>query len=380
MTDAYAVGAGIASHEECTDEVLEDPIRLSARRALDDAGMDRGMLDSVVMAGYDTEVGRSISNMYVVAPAGGTLTDEARIADDGLAALAVAAAKLQGGGYDTVMLTGYGFPEASRVQLDNLAYDPLYVRDTGMTDITANALQAERYRSEHELDRSVPARVVAKNRANGARNPKAHRRSAVDADEARRGAVVSTPLREHDISPVSYGIVSVVLTVEEYAARYGDPVHVESLGWHNDTYHLGERDLAWSASLAAAAADAYEHSAAVADPMADLDIVELTEPTSYHELVAYEALGLCARGEAAELVTAGRTTAAGDLPVNVSGGALSWDASAAAGLAGFVEVMDQIRGRAGTRQLDDVDRGLAHGTGRNAMQTNAVTILEAADV
>lgn len=379
MTGVYALGAGVVSHEECQDKVFEEPIQLSARRALQDAGIEQAELDSVMMAGYDAEVGRTISNMYAVGPAGGYLRDEGRITDDALAALIMAMSKIRGGGYDTLMLTGYGFPETRRAHIDNLAYDPLYVRDIGMTDITANAMQAERYTVEHDLDSSVPASVVEKNRKNAADNPVAHRQDAVDANDAQEADVVSTPLREHDVSPESYGVVSVVLSFEEYAARYGDPVHIESVGWNNDTYYLGEKDLAWSTSLEATAADVYEGSA-VEDPMTDLDMIELTEPTSYHELIAYEALGLCERGEAADLVESGATESDGELPVNVSGGAISWDPSAAAGLAGFVEIMNQIRGRAGDRQLDDVSRGLAHGTGRNAMQTNFAAIVEESDV
>lgn len=379
MTDVYAIGTGISSHEDCQDKVYETPIRESAMAALDEADMNHSMLDSIMMAGYDAEVGRTISNMYAVSPAGGYLRDEARMTDDGLAAMEMAVSKIRRGEYDTIMLTGYGFPETRRAHIDNLAYDPLYVRDTGMTDITANALQARRYQEEHDLDRSVPAEVVAKNRSNATDYPHAHRDEAVDADEAQTADLVSTPLREHDVSPESYGIVSIVLTIEEYAARYGDPVHIESIGWNNDTYYLGEKDLAWSSSLEAAAQDAYEYSS-VEDPMADLDVVELTDLTSYHELIAYEALGLCERGEAADLVTDGTTARDGETPVNVSGGTLSWDPSSATGLAGFVEVMDQIRDNAGDRQLDDVSRGLAHGTGRNAMQTNFVTIVEEANV
>lgn len=380
MTDVYAIGSGTASHEDCQDKVFEDPVRQAAKEALDDAGMNQGQIDSVMMAGYDTEVGRTISNMYAVAPSGGYLKDEGRITDDGLAAMELAVSKIRRGGYDTIMLTGYGFPETGRAYLDNIAYDPMYKRDLGMTDITANAFQAKCYTEEHDLDRSVPAQVVEKNRRYGENNPDAELQDAVGVEEATEADPMATPLREHDVPPESYGIVSIVLTIPEYAARYGNPVHIESMGWNNDTYYFGDKDLAWSDSLEAAAEDAYEHSSVIDDPMEDLDVVELTEPTSYHELIAYETLKLCERGEAADLVENGTTERDGDIPVNISGGNLSWDPSAASGLAGFVEVMDQIRGRADDSQLDDVERGLAHGTGRNAMQTNFVAILEESNV
>lgn len=379
MTGVYVIGTGVVGHDECQGEVFEEPVRKSAGRALEDAGLDSKMLDSVMMAGYDAEVGRTISNMYAVAPAGGYLRDEGRITDDGLSALAMGISKIRSGGYDVMMLTAYGFPEGDRTVINNLAYDPLYVRELGTTDLTATALQAERYAVQNDVDKETAAAVVEKNRENGADNPNAERRDAISADEALDSAPVSTPLREHDVSPESYGVVSAILTVEENAARYGDPVHVESVGWHNDTYYLGEKDLSGSASLSAAAADAYEYSS-VDDPRDDLDLVEVTEMSPYHEFIASESLGLCEEGEGADLAASGATRPDGDIPVNVSGGTLSWDPSAAAGLAGFVEVVDQIRGRADDRQLDDVSRGLAHGTGRNAMQTNAVAIVEESDV
>lgn len=379
MTGVYVIGTGFVGHDECQGEVFEEPIRKSAQRALRDAGLERKALDSVMMAGYDAEVGRTLSNMYAVAPTGGYLLDEGRITDDGLSALAMAVAKIRSGGYDMIMLTAYGFPEGSRSVIDNLAYDPLYVRELGMTDITANALHAERYAVDHDVSVDTAARVVVKNRRNGAKHPGVHRKDPVSVEEVLAGDLVASPLREHEVAPESYGIVSVVLTIEEYAARYGDPVHVESVGWHNDTYYLGEKDLTRSASLAAAATDAYTYSE-VDDPRDDLDIVELTEVTPYHELLAYEALGLCSQGEGSRLIDEGMTGVDGDIPVNVSGGTLSWDPSAASGLVGLLEIVEQIRGRAGDRQLSGVARGLAHGHGRNTMQTNAVAIVEATDV
>lgn len=379
MTGVYALGTGVVSHEDCQNKVFEDPIRESARKAARDAGIDHGQIDSVMMAGYDTEVGRTISNMYAVAPAGGYLRDEGRITDDGLAALAMAVTKIRSKGYDIVMLTAYGFPETGRALLDNLAYDPLYVRETGLTDISANALQAERYAALNDVTPEQAAEVVAKNRANGANNPNAHRDDPVSAEEALEADLVSTPLREHDVPPESYGVVSVVLSVEEYAARYGNPVHIDSVGWSNDTYYLGEKDLTRSQSLENAAKTAYTE-AGIDDPREELDLIELTEVSSYHELIAYEALGLCEPGDGYELLASGATAETGKIPVNTSGGTLAWDPSSAAGLAGFVEVADQIRGRAGDRQLDDVTRGLAHGNGRNAMQTNAVAIVGESDV
>jgi acetyl-CoA acetyltransferase len=119
-----------------------------------------------------------------------------------------------------------------------------------------------------------------------------------------------------------------------------------------------------------AAQDAYEE-AGVAP--ADLDVVECQDTDAARELLAYEELGLCARGEAAKLVADATTTMSGRLPVNPSGGLLSkGEPLGASALGQVVELTRQLRGDAGDRQVTAARVGLAHTVGRGA---NAAVVI-----
>ena len=106
---------------------------------------------------------------------------------------------------------------------------------------------------------------------------------------------------------------------------------------------------------------AYE-MAGIGNPMREIDFAEIDDAFSYKELQHLEALRFCRFGEAGLLTEEGVTDVDGELPVNVSGGSLGCghllDAS---GLARVLEVVQQLRGEAGPRQLDDVETGLAFG-------------------
>lgn len=114
---------------------------------------------------------------------------------------------------------------------------------------------------------------------------------------------------------------------------------------------------------------------------ADLDLVELHDAAAPAELLAYEQLGLCARGEASSLVASGETRLGGRRPVNASGGLLSrGHPIGATGLAQIVELTNQLRGRCGARQVEGARLGLAQNSGGHIDGEEAaavVTILAA---
>jgi acetyl-CoA acetyltransferase len=121
-----------------------------------------------------------------------------------------------------------------------------------------------------------------------------------------------------------------------------------------------------------AAQDAYAEAGMAPD---DLDVVECQDTDAARELLAYEELGLCGRGDAAKLVADGTTTMSGRLPVNPSGGLLSkGEPLGASALGQVVELTRQLRGGAGARQVAGAQVGLAHTVGRGA--NAAVVILQ----
>jgi acetyl-CoA acetyltransferase len=107
----------------------------------------------------------------------------------------------------------------------------------------------------------------------------------------------------------------------------------------------------------------------------EIDCFEVQDTDAFCELEIYEDLGLCARGEAGVLVASGRTAIGGDIPVNMSGGLISKGEPVGASHLGQVhEIVSQLRGACGPRQVQGAKTGLAHvlGAGGNC----AVTILE----
>jgi acetyl-CoA C-acetyltransferase len=153
-----------------------------------------------------------------------------------------------------------------------------------------------------------------------------------------------------------------VLASKGSAEQLSDlPIWVRGVGWCNDSFSLENRD--WSSAIyAARAGEMAYRMAGIRSPWQELDLAEIDDTFSYKELQHMEALRLCQPGEAGLLVEEGATELGGDLPVNASGGSLGvghlLDAS---GLARLLEVVLQLRGDAGQRQVPDVETGMAFG-------------------
>jgi len=118
--------------------------------------------------------------------------------------------------------------------------------------------------------------------------------------------------------------------------------------------------------LELAAKEAYK-MAGIKNPNEDIDVCEISEYFSTHELMIYEALGLCGKGEGGKFIESGETQMGGSIPVNPSGGVLSSNPTMANGL--------QIMGKANKRQIPDVKTSLAYGMNGICSQGNCVIIL-----
>jgi acetyl-CoA acetyltransferase len=192
--------------------------------------------------------------------------------------------------------------------------------------------------------------------------------------------MVSHPLRLYEICPVSDGAAAVVLCSAEVARqRTSNPIWVAASAVATARFDDGiPRGLAsviptgrtHHSEAALAVSKALE--TAGAEP-GDLDLVELQDNTVYYELAFPEEWGLCQPGEAERLVEAGETLPTGKLPINPSGGFLSFgEATTAQGLFQICEVGWQLRGQAGARQVPDAKLGLAQTLGLGGNGTAAI--------
>jgi acetyl-CoA C-acetyltransferase len=185
------------------------------------------------------------------------------------------------------------------------------------------------------------------------------------------------PLTERLTTQPVTGVVAMVLAGADFIAERGlpRPAWVRGMGWATEAAFLGDRDLATAPALVEAARQAYQE-AGVTDPTA-FDVVEVTDATPYAELIAYDALGLSPRARIAERMADGWFQRGGRLPVNLSGGVITFNPVFCTGLIRIAEIANQVRGRAGRHQLEGARLGLAHAGSGFAMQYQSAIVLGA---
>ena len=374
------VGIGQTKHEESKGHyVYYESSFEAAKRALEDAALDRGDLDTVIASGWDAIDGRTISDMHTCMAIGGYLKDSSHVAEDGIMALAYGYLRIASGLFDIALVAGQGHREANIDAVTRIVFDPLFTRPAGRNYLITMAMQANAYMHKYGVSEEQAAKVVVKNRANGVRNPYAHLRSPVTLEEVLASRPVAYPLKALDCPPESVGGVVLILASEDVVRRITDkPVWIRGIGWAIESYEMGAKDLAEIPSLAAAAQRAYQ-MAGIKRPLDEFDVAEVHEATSFHELMAYEGLGFAGAGQGAKLIEEGTTDMGGKLPVNPSGGSLCTNLFGASGLVRAAEAALQLRGDAHGRQVAGAKLALAHGLSAPAgaaAPTNCVAILE----
>ncbi|MCP3938617.1 MAG: thiolase family protein, partial [Actinomycetia bacterium] len=221
------------------------------------------------------------------------------------------------------------------------------------------AAAARRHMSRYGTTVEQFAGVSAKNSRHGHLNPRAQFRDELSIDDVMAAPMIAEPLTRPMCSPIGDGAAAVVLVSEDRARRMGidKPVRIRSTVLHSGWDHGPDEEDA--ARLCAR--EAYEEAGIGPD---DLSLIECHDASAPAELMAYEALGLCAKGEGGRLIDEGATALGGRLPVNTSGGLLrKGHPVGATGIAQIVELTEQIQGRAGGRQVEGATVGLAHNGG-----------------
>lgn len=367
MTREVAIiGVGCSGVRTLSPELsYKEMMYEAAVKAYDDAGVDpRRDVESFVTVAEDLNEGTSIFDEYVPDQLGAVLKPVHTIAGEGLHGCIAAYLQIQTGAMDIVAVEGHSKSSNILTPHDILAYamDPVYNRPLAANPYYIAGLEMNRYLWETGTTREQCAQVVVKNRHNALYNPLAAYGSDVDSTDVLVSPMYSYPLSRLDMSLPADGAIVMVLASRERAEELCDqPVWMHGVGWCNDSYSLENRDWVGAVYAEKAGAMAYR-MAGVRSPWQELDFAEVDDTFSYKELQHMEALRLCRPGEAGALVEEGATDLNGEFPVNPSGGSLGvghlLDAS---GLARLLEVVLQLRGEAGQRQIPDVERGLAFG-------------------
>lgn len=225
---------------------------------------------------------------------------------------------------------------------------------------------AREYMACYGLKPETLAQIPVKARRHAADNPRAVFTEPLTVEQVLASPSVCDPLTRFQCCPPTCGAAAAVLCSDAFAARHGirSPVRILAQSLVTDTpnsFTDSVMDTVGRSMGYAAARQAYE--AAGVDPQ-DVDVVELHDCFSVNEVLAYEALGLCAEGEAGRLIEAGDNTYGGRFVTNPSGGLISkGHPLGATGLAQCFELVSQLRDRAERRQVEDARLAVAHNIG-----------------
>jgi acetyl-CoA C-acetyltransferase len=370
------IGIGQTSYGRKKDQSIDEMVFEATKMALDDAGLQRDEIESIVTAGSDELDGRAISNMLTAGSCGAYLKDEVKVSGGGIYGLVLGYLKVASGIFENSIVVSWNKSSETYPNLvSNWAFEPLYLRGCGLNSIISCALEASAYIGRADVEDEDAAQVTLKNRGNAPRNPLSHISYSPSRGEISSSRFISYPLREVYIPPESDGACALVIASRRKARSIKKQcAWVRGIGWAIDGYYVSNGDLSKLSSLRQASQAAYK-MAKIKNPIGTIDVVELSDITPYHEMMIYEALGFCPDGEGKRLIRNGATKLDGKLPVNPSGGILSSNPIFASGLVRIAEAALQVMGGAEGRQVKGVELALAQGFTGMFSQGSCVVVL-----
>ncbi|HEY7755472.1 MAG TPA: acetyl-CoA acetyltransferase [Actinomycetota bacterium] len=384
MDDRVAiVGVGHAGFAPITAGVSTKELMFeAATRAYYDAGVDpRTEIDSFVCCSEDLIEGTSIFDEYVPDQLGAMQRPVQTVAADGLFGLATGVMLIRSGLASLVAVEAHSKVSDVRTlgSIEAFALDPVINRPLGISTLAVAGLEMNAFLERSGLSEEHCAMVAAKNRSNALDNPRAAYPAALSTDDVDDSAPVCWPLRQLEVAERADGCVVLVLASGDRARDLSEaPVWVLGAGWSSGTPTLESRLWGEAEPTTRAAAMAYRQ-ASIADPGEEIDLVEADDTYAFRELQHLEALGLGTAVDLAASLADGELDPDGDLPVNVSGGSLGQgNLYEANGLVRALECVEQLRGEAGERQVDETYVAVAHSV-RHVPSTSAAVVVLAND-
>ena len=364
------VGIGHTAFGRRTDANAHEIACEAFRDALADAGLERGAVDATVI-GSVPEYHRQRSLAGVVQEYLGlnprpTWLTEAACAS-GSAAIRSAWMAIRAGVHDVVAVIGVQkmteLGTAEILALMGRVGEVQWESSFGTTFPGYYAMFARSHMQAYGTTREQLTAVAVKNHYYGARNPLAMFRKEVSAEKASGSEDVASPFNVFDCCANADGAACVILAREGRARTMRrPPVWLAGLGAATDSMSvLRRKTLTGLPSAERAAADAYAMAGVTADR---IRVADVHDCFTIAEIMAYEDLGFCARGQGGRFVEDKRSWLGGSTPVNVDGGLKAkGHPIGATGVSMTCEIVKQLRGDAGERQVKGADVGLTHNVG-----------------
>jgi acetyl-CoA C-acetyltransferase len=354
-----------------------DMIFEAVRGAIDKAGLKKKDITTVISCTNDYYDGRTISNCFTVEVGGGYLVDESKVEMDGAHAVLYGLMRILSGNHKLAVIWGGSmgscFPYHSTRLFET---DPTWERpNTFVNDITASGFQMRAYMEKYKVSAEDIAKIAVKNHKNAAKNPLAlseAQKANLTVKDVLGSEIYADPVTELMVAQPCDGYAALLLAPEKQALKITEnPVWIKGVGYNQDTYYLGDRDLSGCKSMELASKMAFK-AAGIKDPKKEIQFAELFEAYAHEELIFAEALGLTAKGKGASL----KSEIGGEFPINPSGGALGGNPPCATGLIRIIEAVKQLRGEANGYQVKGAKKAIASGQIGICAQNNILYVLE----
>ncbi|MHC4128614.1 MAG: thiolase domain-containing protein [Planctomycetota bacterium] len=370
MARVGIIGIGHGAFGRRSDATVQELAYEAFREAVQDAGIERRDLDaSVIGAVPEYHKQRSLPGVvqeYLGLTPAPTWLCEVACAS-GSAAIRTAWMSIKAGVHDMVAVIGcqkmteLSTPEilALMGRVGEVQWESIF----GTTFPGYYALFAERHMHDFGTTREQLLQVAVKNHHYGAKNPKALFQKEITMEKALASEAVASPLQVYDCCANADGAACVILAEEGRAREIAKkPVWLDGMACATASMSvLRRKNLTGLPSAEKAAADAYKMAGVSAD---DIKVADVHDCFTVAEIMAYEDLGFCPKGQGGPFIADRQTYIGGKVAVNVDGGLKSkGHPIGATGVSMTYEIAKQLRGEAGERQVPDADIGLTHNVG-----------------
>lgn len=376
MRPVVVIGVGMHRFGKFLDTSLKELVRVAVWNAINDAGIDPRSIEAAyvgssmvgLMTGQEAVRGQVV--LRYAGFGGIPITNVENACASSSTAFRDAFIAVGAGVHDVVLAVGmeklYANDLAKSLQALGSASDVEGEGGLGLQFSAVYAMLLRRMMAEHDWTVEDFARVVVKNSYNGSLNPYAQFQKPLPLEKVLSGPVVADPLTLYMVSPLGDGAAAAIICAEEWARRQGCAglVRVRASAMRSGSWR--PYDYQGPTTSALTAQEAYRQAGVGPE---DIDVAEVHDAMAPAELKCYEDLGFCAPGESAQLIRKGKTNLDGAIPVNTSGGlAARGHPVGATGLGQIAEIVWQLRGQAGQRQVrrkggDWPRLGLAHNEG-----------------
>jgi len=383
MRKVAIVGVGQTRFDRRPDASIREIAFEAFKEALEDAGIMRGEIEASLICSathYDKQrTPAGVIAEYLGLNPQPTYNVEAVCASSGVG-VRNAWALISSGLHDIVVVVG--FQKMTELRSDEIqevmgrSGDVMWESPFGPTMPAYFAMYANAHMSRYGTSEEQLAKVAVKNHFYGAKNPKAMFQKEITLEEVLKSRPIASPLKQFDCCANSDGAACIILASEEKARKITDtPVWVAGLGLGSSPMTLTSRGTLLTSFTCAVEAAKQAYKMAGITPT-DVDVAEVHDCFSITEIINYEDLSFCERGQGGKFVEEGQTYIGGKIPVNVDGGLLAkGHPVGATGASQIRTLVQQLRGEAGETQVKGAEIALAHNLGGIGMYC-AITILK----